>query len=178
MIHRHLPPDSPAYRFYLPHVVMVTAEALAVARRLGLDENQLQFIEEAGMLHDIGVVAVLGDQPGLSWRLPYICHGHEGRKILEAEGLPRHALVAERHTGVGITAEQIRQRRLPLPERDLVPDSIEEKIISYADLFFSKSPAKLWRRETVDEIRDELAEFGADQVKVFEDWHKQFGEGE
>ena len=43
------------------------------------------------------------------------------RELLEKEGLPQHALVCDRHTGVGITIEDIRAQELPIPERDMTP---------------------------------------------------------
>ena len=38
----------------------------------------------------------------------YICHGYLGRALLEKEGLPAHALVCERHVGVGLSISDIR----------------------------------------------------------------------
>lgn len=175
IIHRYIEPDSLAYSIYLPHVVMVTERAVAIARRLNLSAQSVQFIEEAAMLHDIGVIRVASPKLGTTGTLPYVCHGYLGREILEAEGLPAHALVAERHTGVGIPLTQIIERDLPLPHRDMLAVSIEEKIISYADLFYSKRRERMWIPETVEQIEAELATFGDDQVAIFREWHEMFG---
>lgn len=175
IINRYLEPGSLAYRIYVIHVTLVTNKALEIGRRLKLDPEQLQFIEEAGMLHDIGVSRVLSPKMGLEGDKPYICHGYLGREILEAEGLVRHGLVADRHTGVGISLEEVRARQLPLPERSYEPVSLEEKIISYADLFFSKRPERLWLEETPEEIEAELGQHGENQVKIFREWQQQFG---
>ena len=110
-------PDSPIYQVYIPHVSLVTAKALKIAERLGLSPEQQIFIEEASMLHDIGIVKVERYSASPENTLPYICHAPAGRTILEYEGLPRHALVAERHIGVGISKQEIIQQRLPLPHR-------------------------------------------------------------
>lgn len=174
IIHRYISPESDFYRIYLPHVTLVTNKALKIARRLGLEQSQLQFIEEAGMLHDIGIINVKSNKAKTESQLPYICHGNEGRKILEAEGLPKHALVAERHTGVGITLHEIEERDLPLPHHDMTAQSIEEKIISYADLFFSKRPGILWQEESVADIEAELSAYGAENVDIFREWQQQF----
>lgn len=176
IINRYLEPNSLAYRIYVPHVTLVTNKALEIGRRLSLDKGELQFIEEAGMLHDIGVSGVLSPKMELEGDKPYICHGYLGREILEAEGLPRHALVADRHTGVGITLEEVRQRNLPVPERSYEPVSQAEKIISYADLFFSKRPERIWLEETPAEIEAELSQFGQRQVEIFREWQAEFGE--
>ncbi len=168
IIHQYIPPNSDTYRIYIPHVSMVTAEALRLAERLGLSTAQRTFIEEAAMLHDIGIVRVNAPALGCTSSLPYICHGVEGRAILEAEGLPAHALVAERHTGVGITRAEIIAHRHPLPPRDMLAVSIEEKIISYADLFYGKK--HIWRRKPAAKIRRNLSKFGPHKTDTFNRW--------
>lgn len=175
IIHQYIDPNSAFYRIYLPHVMVVTNKALQVARKLGLSSQQQRFIEEAGMLHDIGVVKVKSSLVENDSQLPYICHGTQGSELLYAAGLPSHALVAERHTGVGITVDEVVRNNLPLPERDYLPVTIEEKIISYADLFFSKNVDALWQEESVESIRAELAQFGKEKVAIFDSWHNQFG---
>lgn len=174
IIHRYIPPNSRAYAFYVPHVTLVTAKALRLGRALGLSAERLRFVEEAGMLHDIGIVRVHEPEIGCTGDLPYICHGVEGRRILEAEGLPRHALVAERHIGTGLTAEEIERAGLPLPRRDMRPLTLEEELISYADLFFSKVPERLWYEKSVAEVRAEVARFGPRALAVFEAWRARF----
>jgi uncharacterized protein len=176
LIHKYIAPDSLTYRCYLPHVTLVTYEALNIARRLGLTEAQLQFIEEAAMLHDIGIIKVQAEKIGCTGALPYICHGIEGRQILEAEGLPQHALVAERHIGVGISQAQIVDQALPLPKREMLPESLEEKIITWADLFYGKSAKRLWQKRPIDQVRAQLADHGADKVATFDSWRAMFAE--
>ena len=98
-----------------------------------------QFVEEAAMLHDIGIIFCNAPNIHCHGQHKYIEHGYLGAELLRAEGLPKHALVAERHTGAGITLEQVLREELPIPERDYCPQSLEEKIICYADKFYSKS---------------------------------------
>jgi uncharacterized protein len=97
--------------------------------------------------------------------MPYICHGIIGREILEAEGLPRHALVCEHHTGSGLTIDEIIAQELPLPHRDMLPTTIEEKLVCYADKFFSKSriaPAK-----PLEKVQADMARFGEASLNRF-----------
>ena len=157
------------------HSRNVTRLALNVAGRLQLASADLVFIEEAAMLHDIGVCQVHAPELGLYGTHPYIMHGVLGRAILEQEGFPAHALVCERHTGVGLTCEDIVRQKLPLPVRDMCPLSLSEQIICFADLFYSKSPGKLHERKSVDRIRKNLASFGQDKVEIFDAWIVQFG---
>jgi uncharacterized protein len=172
LIEKHYPPGSIAHRILLQHSERVAAKALAIARSQKADEV---FVHEATLLHDIGIRFTAVPQLGCEGNLPYLCHGIKGRELLEAEGLPRHALVCERHIGVGLTAEEIQRQGLPLPARDMLPISLEEQIVAYADLFFSKDPAKAGRERSADQVRRSLARFGADKVAVFEEWHALFG---
>ncbi len=168
LIQKYIPPTNKLFGLYFIHVTLVTNKALAIGRQLGLSNEQLHFIEEATMLHDIGIVMVNAPEIHCTGELPYICHGVEGRKILEAEGLLQHALICERHTGVGIRKEEIITHNLPLPHRDMVPVSIEEKIICWADLFFSKNPSELWLEKTIEQVRASVAEFGTENIQTFE----------
>lgn len=132
----------------------------------------LQFIHEAAMLHDIGVIHT--DAPGICCHgtHPYLAHGILGGNILRHEGLVRHARVAERHTGTGLTAAQIKQRGLPLPQVDLVPLSLEEQLVCYADKFYSKS--RLDCVKTLEQVELSLAKFGSQGVAIFRHWREMF----
>lgn len=158
----------------LEHSRHVATLALAVCARLGLGAEELKFVEEAAMLHDIGVCRVHAPSIGLHGSQPYITHGVIGRAILESEGYPAHALVCERHIGVGLTVADIDRQQLPLPRRDMVPISLAEQIICFSDLFYSKKPGKLAERKTSGRVRKKLAAFGADKVAVFDSWLERF----
>ena len=128
------------------------------------------------MLHDIGIVKVDSPQIGCYGKLPYLCHLTEGRAILIKEGLPKHARVAANHVGVGgLSKKEIIEGNLPLLAEDILCKTLEEKIISYADLFFSKNPKKLWQKKSADDIRSKLAK-RQQQLQRFEKWYKKFGE--
>jgi uncharacterized protein len=175
LINKYISPGSAVYNFYVPHVTLVTAKALKAARKLGLPPGRLRFIEEAAMLHDIGIVKVDEAALGCYGDLPYICHGVLGRYLLEREGLPQHSLVAERHIGVGLTRAEIFAKELPIPPRDMLPETLEEKIISWADLFFSKRPERLWTKKTAPEVERHLIQFGQRHRQIFREWTDLFG---
>jgi uncharacterized protein len=159
------------------HSRLVANKALTVVDRLDRDDIDRQFVEEAALLHDIGACRTNLPQIGCSGTEPYIRHGIIGRDILEAEGLPRHALVCERHIGVGLTPHDIRKQNLPLPEREMAPVSLEERIICFADLFYSKNPRKIDREKTIDEVRNGLRKFGDEKVRQFDGWVGEFAGG-
>jgi len=102
-------------------------------------------------------------------------HGILGREILELEGLPQHALVCERHIGVGLTVDDIVGQSLSLPLRDMSPQTVAEEIVCFADLFYSKKPGKLTKRKSIESVRDNLSRFGESKVRIFDSWMQRFG---
>jgi uncharacterized protein len=170
LIARHYRGNSKAHKILLSHSEKVAHKALAAAGQVPGLEPDLEFIRQAALLHDIGILLTTAPQLGCYGYHPYVCHGVLGRALLEAEGLKRHALVCERHVGVGITRKDIRLQRLPLPVRDMRPVSIEEQIICYADKFFSKNGAAAHKEKTVSEILQKLASYGNDKVARFKQW--------
>ncbi|MEW6182171.1 MAG: HDIG domain-containing metalloprotein [Bacillota bacterium] len=177
IIKKYYDPESELYFFLVEHSKMVVQKALATAAKIPHLKPDNRFIFEAAMLHDIGIFLTTLPEIGCNGGRPYICHGHLGREILEKEGLQKHALVCERHVGTGITKEDVEMRKLPLPKRDMLPVSLEEKIICFADKFFSKEGKKTLQREkTIDEIRKSLVKFGPDKVSRFNEWVELFKE--
>jgi uncharacterized protein len=166
--------EGESLKIVLEHSRHVADLALEIAGQQMLSENECRFIEEAALLHDIGVCRVHAPSLGLYGPHPYIMHGVLGREILEREGYPLHALVSERHTGVGLTLEDIIRQDLPLPHREMCPESCAEQIICFADLFYSKKPGKQAERKTVARVRKKLLQFGEEKVAVFDGWLELF----
>jgi uncharacterized protein len=167
-------PGKSAFRIILEHSRQVATKALRTARSLDHSEVDLIFLEEAALLHDIGICRTAAPKFHCHGTEPYIRHGIIGREILEEEGFPRHALVCERHIGVGLSVADIRSQRLPLPEKEMMPLTLEEKIVCFADLFYSKNPKKCGKEKTIVEIKTGLAKFGEQKVMILEGWLKEF----
>lgn len=167
-------PGSLAYELLLSHGRHVAQKAIQTAEKVPHLKPDSEFIIEAAMLHDIGIF--LTDTPalGCAGKYPYVCHGYLGRNILENKGLPRHALVCERHVGVGISVEDIQRQGLPLPRRDMQPVTIEEQIICYADKFFSKLPGRFQKEFSIEEILNYLMQYGEEPVARFQEWVQLF----
>ncbi len=179
LIEKYYAHNPLAHSILVEHSRLVTRRAVTIARALkrrGLDPN-LQFISEAAMLHDIGMIFTNAPEIGCHGDAPYLQHGIIGAKLLDGMGLNAHARVCERHTGVGLTAVEIIREDLPLPPCDLLPETLEEKIICYADLFYSKNPTKLHQQKSAGKIRKQLADFGTDKVQIFDLWHADFEPG-
>jgi len=167
-------PGSLAYRLLIAHGKQVGDFALAAAKQVSHLKPDLDFIRKAAMLHDIGIFLTHAPKLGCNGDRPYICHGFLGRELLDEKGLTRLALVCERHVGVGITAEDIRAHHLPLPARDMVPVSLEEQIICYADKFFSKIGPSDSHPKSISDIKADLLPFGAEKVVQFKRWVHMF----
>jgi len=174
IIEKYFEKNSLGYKIIVTHSSLVADKAVKIAKKLSYLNCDIDFIKEAAMLHDIGTCLVNAHRIGCFGKEPYITHGYLGKKILNNHNLPKHALVCERHVGTGLSAEYIKEKKLPLPIRDMLPVSIEEQIISYSDKFFSKSK-DLFLEASVEEVRAEIAKFGVQDLKRFDKWHEIFG---
>ncbi len=174
LISEYYRPGTRLYDILVRHSELVAQKALKIAENVADLKPDLDFIEEASMLHDIGIFQTDVRQLGCRGNHPYVVHGYLGRIILEQKGFPRHALTCERHVGAGITAEDILERKIPLPVRDMVPESIEEKIICFADKFFSKDPDGVKNEKTIEEVLAKLKSYGPGQVERFLEWVELF----
>jgi len=105
------------------HSLAVSVKAKSIAGKIrenGYDVD-VNFVEIAAILHDIGRSKTHG-----------IRHGIEGAEIiLKLLGDEKLAGVCERHIGAGITKSEA--KALGLPEKDYLPETLEEKIIAHAD---------------------------------------------
>ena len=172
IIDKYYSGDGDLRTILIIHSQSVARKALQIVSlhpELNLDR---EFIEEAAMLHDIGIIKT--DAPGIKCfgTEPYICHGILGAEMLRQEGLPRHARVCERHTGAGLSLNEIVSQNLPLPHQDFPPETLEEQVICYADKFFSKT--HLDREKSVEKAEKSIAKFGEEGLARFKQWEKMF----
>ncbi len=107
-------------RDVVAHCIAVSKAALAIADRVKVDVDR-ELIRQGGLFHDIGRSRTHG-----------IEHAVAGVEIGRGLGFSGQLLqIIERHIGAGITAAEA--VRLGLPEKDYLPLTPEEKIVSYAD---------------------------------------------
>jgi len=172
IIDKYYPEENELRRILMIHSRSVADKALAIAEahpELPIDK---QFVEEAAMLHDIGIFRTNAPSIQCFGTEPYICHGTIGAQLMREEGFPQHALVCERHTGSGLSLLEIERQNLPVPHHDMLPLSLEEKLICYADKFFSKT--HLDRERTVEQARNSLLKFGEEGIARFDTWIQLF----
>lgn len=172
LIEKFYKKDSKLYNILVGHSTHVMNKALTIIENHPELNADFQFVAEAAMLHDIGIF--LTDAPSIECHgiAPYLCHGYLGRELLDNEGYPHHALVCERHTGTGLRLGDIIAQNLPLPRRDMVPVTIEEQIICFADCFFSKT--KLGEEKKIEDVKRGLMKHGIASVNRFEEWCQLF----
>jgi uncharacterized protein len=173
LIDKYYPKDRLVRNILTTHSSLVRDKALLIAQLHPELEADMCILESGAMLHDIGII--MTKAPGIDCHgsHPYIMHGILGYELLKENGFGSIAKIAERHTGAGLSSEDIRQQNLPLPLRDMLPISIEEQIIAFADKFFSKGK-DLTREKTIHEIKNEMLGYGQQQVIRFQTWCEQF----
>ena len=118
IIDQYYPEDNELRTILLVHSRQVADRCMKIAKAHPELKLDVDFLEEAAMLHDIGIFRC--NAPGIQCfgTEPYICHGIIGAEILRGMGWERHARVCERHTGAGITKDEIILQNLPLPHQD------------------------------------------------------------
>jgi uncharacterized protein len=174
LLRKYYPPGGEAYAYLYGHSKAVAEHALDICRKHPDLNADAGLVYTGALLHDIGIFMTHAPAIGCHGGHPYLLHGCLGRELLEKEGWPLHALICERHVGVGISMDDIRKDKLPLPLRDMLPLSIEEEIICFADKFYSKKPGRLTEAEKPEKIIRKLEKYGADKAAVFAGMMKRF----
>ena len=172
IIKKYYPEDSLAYPILIDHSRLVADKAVHLAISHPELHIDVPFVEEASMLHDIGMILTHAPSIGCFGDRPYICHGYLGGDLLRAEGYPQHALVCERHTGTGLSITDIQHINKGIPLRDMQPISIEEQLICFSDKFYSKSRPGV--EKSVEKIRKSMEKYGTHHVKRFDEWCELF----
>ena len=148
----------------IAHSIAVCKKASEIA--LNFPEADKDLIRKGALLHDIGRSKTHG-----------ISHAVEGRKIAQQYGYGEDVLnIIERHIGAGITKDEA--KKLSLPEKSYVPETLEEKIVAHADNLISGTKEvdvdyviKKWRSR-MDEPEDNIKRLivmDNELIKAFED---------
>ena len=175
IIDHYYPAGTPLRDIYLRHCRSVADLALEInaSRGLGIDTK---LVEDAAMLHDIGICLTDAPSIGCHGDLPYILHGVAGADILRIEDADeQYARVAESHTGSGLTRDEIEAAKIPIPSgRDAMPRTMLEKLICYADKFYSKSGDM--QRKSVESVEREIRRHGQAALDRFIELKELFGD--
>lgn len=107
----------------ISHSIAVSALAEKMAARCGAD---VRLVVAGALLHDLGRSRTHG-----------IRHAVEGAEMAKTLGLPEALVeIIEHHIGAGIPRSEAVE--LGLPDKDFMPQSLEEKIVTHADNLISE----------------------------------------
>ena len=178
----------------LHHSLQVARAALAVANRHNELSLNTETILEGALLHDVGIIFT--DAAGIKCygTAPYLLHGVIGAALLRTEHLECSARIAARHTGTGLSNQQVTdelqlyfngghhtdptlrsllQTEGTLPEGAFCPETEEEQVICYVDKYYSKSKPE--REKTPEQVIASLQKFGPTVVDTFTQWYEKYG---
>lgn len=170
LLHRKYAKNEIAYKMVYKHSQIVAEISKQIIRNknLNFDSN---FIEAAALLHDIGAYTYISIN-GTFDTVKYIYHGIVGSNTLSKEGFDKtFCRICECHTGMGITKEDITKDNLPLPLNDYLAETVEERLIMYADKFHSKNPCF----NSFSWYSNHIRKFGENKVIRFKQFAKEFG---
>ena len=169
-LHKKCAPSKVAFDLIFTHSLIVSDIASGLIRQNpGLKINS-ELVKAGALLHDIGTYALFIN--GKFDEANYITHGVKGREILLKEGLDvRLARIAAHHTGVGLSKADIQAQSLPLPDEDFLAETIEERLVMYADKFHSKTP----QFNSYETYAKNIARFGNKKEASFRVLKDEFG---
>lgn len=147
------------------NIVKEIALDLVEQNKLKIDNDLLV---AGALLHDIGAYKVYYD------RKNYIKHGVIGAEILKSEGVSLELQrFASHHTGVGLDSDDIKNLGIETDEESLLAETLEEKLVMYADKFHSKTEPPTFN--SVEFYKQKVQEFGPGKLEIFETMLKEFG---
>ncbi|MCS7125161.1 MAG: TIGR00295 family protein [Candidatus Bathyarchaeota archaeon] len=136
------------------HCEAVADLAVEIAKKFvnkGLTVN-VELVEVGALLHDIGRA-----------KTHSVHHAVAGAQIAKALGLPEPIIaIIKRHVGGGITAREARE--LGWPKDVYTPQTIEEKIVAYADKLIEGSQ-RVPIEKTIEKFSKELPKPAITRIK-------------
>lgn len=138
----------------LKHCEAVAELAVELAencKEKGLDVN-LELVEIGALMHDVG-----------RSRTHSVHHAVIGAKIAKSLGLPEPVIaIIKRHVGGGITAKEA--KRLGWIKDVYAPQTLEEKIVSYADKMIEGSHRVSIER-TIENFSQDLSAAAGERIR-------------
>jgi uncharacterized protein len=138
----------------ITHCQAVALLALELAEKFKAKNYpvNLELIEAGALLHDLG-----------RSKTHSVNHALEGMKLAQTEGLPDTILcIIKRHVGAGITSEEAQQ--LNWPKDIYTPQTLEEKIVCYADKCISGDD-RIPVETTIKQLHDQKLNDAAERVR-------------
>lgn len=141
----------------IDHSLAVKKLSIEIGKRCGAD---IPLLECGSLFHDIGRI-----------RINDISHGIVGAKIVLELGYPKEvANIVKRHVGGGISSDEA--KALGLNEYDLMPETIEEKIVCHADNLIKKD-----KKIKLEAVLEEYRKKGLhNQVERIRNLHRELSD--
>ncbi|MFD0884995.1 HD domain-containing protein [Streptosporangium algeriense] len=174
LLHKEHAPTREAFELVYTHCEIVCSVAEQLLERAAPGKVFDGRLVRAGcLLHDIGVYR-LYDEAGKLDYSRYIQHGVLGHDLLAEEGFPEALRrFCSHHTGVGISQEDVKRQELPLPLRDYLAESPEERLVMYADKFHSKASPPVF--VSAPSYAKRVGRFGEEKTAAFNAMCETFG---
>jgi uncharacterized protein len=143
----------------------LACEIAVAASKRGYPVN-VELVEIGGLLHDIG-----------RSKTHSVHHAVVGAEIAESLGLPKPVVsIIKKHVGGGITARDA--KKLGWPRDVYVPQTLEEKIVCYADKLIEGS-RRVPIERTIDKLSQELPSATIERIwKLHEEMLSLVGESD
>ena len=143
------------------HCKNVSKLAVEMAKRFQKKgvEVDIRLVEIGGLLHDIG-----------RSKTHSVGYAYIGSRIARSLNLPESVVrIVERHIGSGIPSEEA--VKLGLPNKNFIPETLEEKIVSYSDML-SDMNRKMYFEEALRRFSKDLGKSHS-AVKRFKKIHEE-----
>lgn len=173
-LHRQYAKTDDDFQLIYTHCQIVEAIAMQLLDARPTPSVDRQLVHVGCLLHDIGAYDVLENGRFVAG----VRHGPIGERILQKEGFPETIWrFASRHTGVGLTEQDVKDQKLPIPIANYMPHTDEERLIMYADKFHSKSNPPLEPPYfcTFEWFHQSIQKFGTDKAARLEELAHLFG---
>ena len=148
----------------ISHCIAVADLAVEIANKLQRKGHSIniELVEVGALLHDLG-----------RSKIQTIDHAIVGAQMANSMGLPEMVIkIIKRHVGAGITLEEAKE--LGWPRDVYTPETLEEKVVSYADKLIGNSERvpieteikrlqkknKIQAAERVRKLHQEIARLG------------------
>ncbi|MDB5185112.1 MAG: metal dependent phosphohydrolase [Candidatus Saccharibacteria bacterium] len=170
-LHHRYARNEAVFDLVYTHCGIVTEIALWCADRIAAPVDR-ELLIAGCMLHDIGTYALFDDSGHIENQHTYRQHAVFGAALVAEEGYdPRIVAMIRNHVQMGLSKQEIIDNQLALPHNDFQPQTLEERLVCYADRFHTKLPVFSSYETLLATMRERLSE----QAVKFEAASKEFG---
>jgi uncharacterized protein len=138
----------------IAHCQAVASLALEISEKFKAKNYPLdvELIETGALLHDLGRA-----------KTHSVNHAIEGIQLAQTENLPEPIVcIIKRHVGAGITTKEA--ERLNWPKDNYIPQTLEEKIVCYADKCISGNK-RIPIETTIKQLQNQKLDDAAKRVR-------------